>query len=63
MTDQTGIRELADSELEAIVGGIGQAVEIQHLSESTNNQTDKASPSVFAHCATGRHIPEVKLSC
>jgi type VI protein secretion system component Hcp len=63
MTDQTGTREFADSELEGVVGGIGQAQEIQHLSESSNHQTDRASPSLFTHCATGRHIPDVKLSC
>jgi hypothetical protein len=63
MTGQKQIGELTATELEAIAGGVGQAAEDQQLAEIGNNQTPQASHSLFAHCATGKHIPEGKLAC
>jgi hypothetical protein len=64
MNGQTEIREMTATELEAVAGGvIGQAAENQQLTEVGNDQTAAASQSLFAHCATGKHIQQGKITC
>lgn len=64
MTQNDEMRELTGTDLSAVSGGragdpdSGGQLQVQ----ATSSQTDRASPSLFAHCATGKHIPEANLN-
>jgi len=64
MSENNEVHELTGTDLNAVSGGkagdpdSGGQLQVQ----ATSSQTEKVSPSLFAHCATGKHIPEAKLT-